>query len=332
MEPLVLPPHNQYSESLVDLAEAYISHINDDAGKFPLEQRVDGGLYGASREVGELCKEFKLGSAFNGAIADHAARIRTTLAEEVSRFVTRSKRHKFDLLSVSVGLIESSHDPDAVAEIQHEEHKIVIRTLGVLLPALQLNARRTFEQPYGRTVGEVAELTALGLLTRQAPGRLLATMSLPHQNFRTNNNKADNFDISLIANQLKFHKIQVKAGCFGECLNQTEADYTDPAADKVLRRRAKRINLEYLQHNLRQAYSPDICLASGCCDLGMTKNGAERDSPLGHLLVAEANGSITPEGLQTLDTASQKLIETIANNAGRRGTHQENDEKLPIAN
>jgi hypothetical protein len=154
-------------------------------------------------------------------------------------------------------------------------------------------------------IGTINELTALGLVTRYAHPWALGTPALLHHD--QGHDSVENYDNLLVEalpeKKASFYRVQLKSDCIGACkgaLRETQE----------------------LQSYQNTKYVPEVRIISGHCDLAFDPKNPVRNNyfPLGSLLVKEALGKPTPEDIQMLDMASDRLLFTITADERRRGT------------
>jgi len=201
-------------------------------------------------------------------------------------------------------LILSRNNPPAINKIRRTIHNDVIRDIYGALGDFRDDRSGDYRERR-LLAGQVIDKTVTGLFTRLAHPWLLAIPTLIHQD-RTHSKYAHkitgNFDTTLVHTgpyqpKNRVCRVQTKLGCIGLC------------EEGVPIRKG------------REVYAPNITLASGCCDLGVTLRGQQLHSPATTLLLKESEDRATPTELLELDAiGSSLLLDFTRENNGRQGT------------
>jgi hypothetical protein len=208
--------------------------------------------------------------------------------------------HRQQRLHRIATMLADRNEPDIIHEQRIMLHDEVVRDAAIKCEEYEEAWLQDNTGMANNILGRVPENLVVGLLDRYVHPWMTALPSLAQQDsnaFGDPRLRRHNYDVSLIETgpaqpTNKAHRLQVKVGCMGLC---------DEPMDNENSSRTRR------------NYARGITLVSGHCDLGMRKIDDELwTSPLTELLVAENEGTATPEAIGALDLATNKLLLDIS--------------------
>lgn len=314
---------------------AYVEHTADDMYELPSRQRLSDPLYVASQHVGQVCvaiadttheEGFDTHAAFNNTYTHLEQYSQGRLPQGKPSFEVRIAA---GLLKVSASIVEAYADPEAFDARRACLHKQTIRSIQETLQAMPARNSHEFSDSERIAVGHLTQLAALALLTRIKHPRLLAMPALPHQDRRINTTGkgTHNFDIGLFelparysdseASGAQVHKVQVKTACIGACSTEILSKKPDVILRQTRRLQARRTRQQDATKTILASYASDICLVSGCCDLGMGGDAWHANSPLAVKLVDEYQDKLNSREVRELDALTNKLLLTITDDTPR---------------
>lgn len=298
-------PSIEAGSEFADPLKGYIHFFATQDVHGQMHVRRDKLLNGTSaplERVGRLIGQGCL--SLTGRPNPHQAKTRLKQAKTELKQIETDKGHKFTMLTQQrnmlwhiASMLDMRNQPASVDAARSAMHATTIESLK--------HARRRVGKTKdagekSRASGSMAESAALALLTRYKHPWMLALPALNHHD--QSNDSSSNFDIVLMEGGPAFsvpvaHKIQVKRECLGLCKDDSQepAKYTD-------------------------RYQHDICLVSGCCDLGITidKAGGYNLSTL-TLLEREYADCASTENITQLDHLTNNLLFAVTSDPRRRG-------------
>lgn len=251
----------------------------------------------AGRLIGQACL------SLTGRPNPHQAKSRFRQAkDEIRRLDDRKQqdnmqRHQRDMLWHIASMLDMRNQPSSVNQAREAMHTTTITSLK---RAKQKMKQVTNNGIKSRLSGFISETATLALLTRYKHPWLLALPALDHHD--RSDNSASNFDMVLIEGGPAFpepvsHKIQIKRECIGLC-----GEYSDGPV------------------KFAKQYNHDICLVSGCCDLGITPlEDGKYDFSTVTLLTKEFGDSATSGEISQLDQLTNDLLFSITSDPRRYG-------------
>jgi hypothetical protein len=284
------PEYSAYPDRREELVSAYVGFVarRENLSRGELETLPDASIRRSALEIGRGCM----------AIAHRNERrgdtILTTVRQRSGRFVDvprnsyeRDQRTQYR----TAGLILARRDSERIVAAQRLIHLETIDELKRSWDFYQNNWIDLYYREAEKLRGNVAEYTATGLFTRLAHPWMIALSSLPHHNKSATYTAEHNIDTVVIetgpytTEQPTVSRIQTKALCLGIC--------EDPIKQQIK----------------RDDYHPDVTFISGHCDLQISCDRyGDMKSPYTDLLIAEVEGTATPDDIQKLDALTNHLL------------------------
>lgn len=197
------------------------------------------------------------------------------------------------LFKVSAALIGKQHLHRAPERLRRQYHSETISQIDELLDKMN---DTTLKKKHSVYLGEVCELTTIGLINyRQSPD-YMAIAALPHHDSPGSRKSVNSFDALFVPAEGESQALQIKRACFNYC-------------------ERPEISRPKKQHG---NYHSNIAIISGHCDLGIRRTNKDLktyDLNVPQMLVdlELRPGSLSAEQEEGLSQRSDRLIETIIN-------------------
>jgi hypothetical protein len=293
------PRYDGCPQPKINLLETYACLVGrqEHSQRDELSMHPPGSVRHNSLLLGRACMSVL---HHNGRAADKIfEHVKDTTGKYADASCTVTQRRQQRLHRIAA-MLAGRNNPDIVHEQRIMLHDDVVREAAIRSEEYEEAWLRDHAGKANDILGRIPENLVVGLLDRYIHPWMTALPSLEQQD---SNGAGDlrlrrhNYDVGLIETgpaqtTNNGHRLQVKVGCMGLCdepMDNEKGDWT------------------------RRHYARGITLVSGHCDLGMRKIDDELwTSPLTELLVAENEGTATPEAIRTLDLATDKLLFDIS--------------------
>ena len=251
-----------------------------------------------SQKIGRTCLRASKGKAEVRSTAKETAIALGVLLEE-KKIPDPSIERKTRLFQIGSKFIAKPHLHRAPEKLRHAYQAETIRQIGELLEGLSDTTRRLQHPEY---LGELCELTTIGLINRERSPDFMAIAAPPHHDFpldlssgkkkRPKQKNPKSYDVLFVHNGWGSQALQVKRACQNFCDKPERSNSSDESGH----------------------YAGDIAMISGHCDLGVrrvSRSLAKYDLTVPQLLVADQNGLATGEQKLALDERAEALVLTI---------------------
>lgn len=301
-----------YAASERILVDQIVEHTGDMELLRPKEATQNAALDIASHMLGEACVQL--------AFSRNSQRDYRILTEQPLAILNNLRKDE-DTSQSTIGrarmlylgglMIRSRNFPTEIQDIQQRVRMETASQLGFTIDEINHLKGKEDEKRRGQLNGKAAQLTTLALLNQADLTSFGGLYSPPH--LERTRKQHRNYDVGFYYNDgdtQSTHAVQVKLACGGYC-----EDGSPPETDQ------------------RQFYAPDICLISGCCDLGIGKDYETGliDLSIPMTLVDEqySPDSIGKRARFKLNLLSEELAHTILTEGGgeRAGTSKRGQNK-----
>lgn len=242
----------------------------------------------------------------------HASRGKDTAREPIKELISdlqslsetknQALKRQAKRLEISSRLIAKGHLHRTPEKLRHQYQAVICQQLGNLVIQMSDPTKREKRSEH---IGELSELTTMGLINHPRDPDFMAIAALPHHDFPISNKKRGrNYDALFVHRDHGYQALQVKRACQGFCASPEKSH----------------------SNNERKYYHPQVAMVSGHCDFGIRRTNPDLqqyDLTIPELLVAAEHDpqSITGKERGILDLCASSLVTTIIEQgkSGRAG-------------